>query len=215
MAGNRYSRDIPLPGLEAGESGYRGPAVATIVGISYRQLDHWTSTGLVNPSVRDAEGSGSQRLYGFDDIVRLKVIKRLRDAGVSLQRIRKALDEVAARDLSLRDIVLASDSAGNVIAVNDRNEAMDLLMSGQGVFVIAIDPVATEVEAEVADLPAERAEPPVSDLHRRARDVICAGPWGWQENPVDRAGPATGGRQEGGAGPRPRCCTPTPTQESP
>lgn len=172
MAGNRYSRDIPLPGLEAGESGYRGPAVATIVGISYRQLDHWTSTGLVNPSVRDAEGSGSQRLYGFDDIVRLKVIKRLRDAGVSLQRIRKALDEVAARDLSLRDIVLASDSAGNVIAVNDRNEAMDLLMSGQGVFVIAIDPVATEVEAEVADLPAERAEPPVSDLHRRARDVI-------------------------------------------
>lgn len=135
--------------------------MAKIVGISYRQLDHWTSTGLVAPSVRNAEGSGSQRLYGFDDIVQLKVIKRLRDAGVSLQRIRKAIEEVNGRGLSLRDITLASDSAGNVYAVDDQQDAMNLLMSGQGVFIIAIDPVAGEVEAEVAALEPERAEPPV------------------------------------------------------
>ncbi len=161
MAGNRYTRDIPLPGLSDGQVGYRGPAVAAIVGVSYRQLDHWTSTGLVTPSVRDAEGSGSQRLYGFDDIVQLKVIKRLRDTGVSLQRIRKAIDEVRSRGLSLRDLMLASDSAGNVIAVDDQQQAMDLLMSGQGVFFIAIDPVAEEVSREVATIESERAEPAV------------------------------------------------------
>ena len=167
MASNRYARDIPLPGLTDGEDGYRGPAVAKIVGVTYRQLDHWTSTGLVQPSVRDAEGSGSQRLYGFDDIVQLKVIKRLRDAGVSLQRIRKALDEVESQGLTLRDITLASDSAGKVFAINDQQQAIDLLMSGQGVFVIAIDPVASEVEAEVSTITPERAEPPVQDQHRR------------------------------------------------
>lgn len=172
MAGSRYTRDIPLPGLDDGEAGYRGPAVAKIVGISYRQLDHWTSTGLVVPSVRDSDGSGSQRLYGFDDIVALKVIKRLRDAGVSLQRIRKAIDEVHSRDLSLRDIVLASDSAGNVFAVLDQQEAMDLLMSGQGVFVIAIDPVATEIEAQVAEIQPERAVPPVTRLTTRKHGAV-------------------------------------------
>lgn len=161
MSTNRYTRDIPLPGISDGLAGYRGPAVAKIVDISYRQLDHWTSTGLVTPSVRDAEGSGSQRLYAFDDIVRLKVIKRLRDAGVSLQRIRKALDEVAERGLSLDELMLASDSAGNVIAVDDQQQAMDLLMSGQGVFFIAIDPVSAEVSREVAAITPERAEPAV------------------------------------------------------
>jgi DNA-binding transcriptional MerR regulator len=171
MAVNRYTRDIPLPGISDGEVGYRGPAVAKIVGVSYRQLDHWTSTGLVTPSVRDADGSGSQRLYGFDDIVRLKVIKRLRDAGVSLQRIRKALDEVAERGLSLKDLMLASDSAGNVIAVDDQQQAMDLLMSGQGVFFIAIDPVAAEVTQEVAAITPERAEPAVITPFDRRRVV--------------------------------------------
>ncbi|MGI9016777.1 MAG: MerR family transcriptional regulator [Euzebya sp.] len=161
MAGNRYTRDIPLPGLSDGQAGYRGPAVAKIVGVSYRQLDHWTSTGLVTPSVRDAEGSGSQRLYGFDDIVQLKVIKRLRDAGVSLQRIRRAIEEVVSRGLSLRELMLASDSAGNVFAVDNERQAMDLLMSGQGVFFIAIDPVAAEVTEEVASITPERAEPAV------------------------------------------------------
>lgn len=167
---NRYARDIPLPGLGGEDSGYRGPQVAKVVGISYRQLDHWTSTGLVTPSVRDAEGSGSQRLYGFDDIVQLKVIKRLRDAGVSLQRIRRAVEEVRDRGLSLRDLMLASDSGGNVFAVDDQQQAMDLLMSGQGVFFIAIDPVAQEVLREVAELEPERAEPAV--VRPLRRDVI-------------------------------------------
>src|SRR5205823_6742775 len=73
------------------EQGYRVPEVTKAVGISYRQLDYWARTGLVTPSVREAGGSGTQRLYSFQDLVQLKVIKRLIDAGISLQRIRKAI----------------------------------------------------------------------------------------------------------------------------
>lgn len=155
---NRYLRDIPLPGLEDAQPGYRGPAVCKIVGISYRQLDYWTTTSLVTPSVRDAEGSGSQRLYAFEDIVQLKVIKSLLDAGVSLQRIRAALEFVREGGLSLRNLTLLSDGT-KVYALDDNQQVIDLLGRGQGVFAIAVEPVYQAVEAEVTRLPAERAYP--------------------------------------------------------
>lgn len=166
---NRYLRDIPLPGLDEGPVGYRGPAVCDIVGISYRQLDYWTTTGLISPSVRDAEGSGSQRLYSFEDIVQLKVIKRLLDTGVSLQRIRTAMDFVRNRGLSLRNVTLLSDGS-QVYALDDQRQIIDLLQSGQGVFAIALDPVYNELEAEIAQLPAERAEPAVTRTTSRRRE---------------------------------------------
>jgi DNA-binding transcriptional MerR regulator len=157
---NRYIRDIPLPGLEDSQPGYRGPAVCKIVGISYRQLDYWTTTGLVTPSVRNAEGSGSQRLYAFEDIVALKVIKSLLDAGVSLQRIRTALEFVSDQGLSLRTLTLLADGS-KVYALDDNQEVIDLLGRGQGVFAIAVAPVYRAVEAEVTHLPSERAFPAV------------------------------------------------------
>jgi DNA-binding transcriptional MerR regulator len=157
---NRYLRDIPLPGLDTGPTGYRGPAVCKIVGISYRQLDYWTTTGLVRATVRDADGSGSQRLYAFDDIVQLKLIKRLLDTGVSLQRIRKAIDFVRERGMSLRDVTLMSDGA-SVYALDDDRQIIDLIQRGQGVFAIALRPLYDEIEADITSLPAERAEPPV------------------------------------------------------
>jgi DNA-binding transcriptional MerR regulator len=163
---NRYLRDIPLPGLDEGPAGYRGPAVCQIVGISYRQLDYWTTTGLITPSVRDAEGSGSQRLYSFSDIVQLKVIKRLLDTGVSLQRIRTAMDFVRQRGLSLRNVTLLSDGK-QVYALDDQSQIIDLLQSGQGVFAIALNPVYNELEAEITQLPSERAEPVVTPSTRR------------------------------------------------
>ena len=166
MAGreNRYLRDIPLPGLEDSQPGYRGPAVCKIVGISYRQLDYWTTTGLVTPSVRDAEGSGSQRLYAFEDIVQLKVIKSLLDAGVSLQRIRAALEYVRDQGLSLRNLTLLSDGSKAVYALDDNQQVIDLLGRGQGVFAIAVAPVYEATEAEVTALPSERAYPAVPDV---------------------------------------------------
>lgn len=155
---NRYLRDIPLPGMDEGLAGYRGPAVCRVVGISYRQLDYWATTGLVEPSIRDAEGSGSQRLYSFEDIVTLKVIKSLLDTGVSLQRIRKAIEYVRDRGLSLRHITLMSDG-DTVYAVDDDQDVIDLLHRGQGVFAIAIDPLYAQMESEVTALTAERAYP--------------------------------------------------------
>jgi DNA-binding transcriptional MerR regulator len=154
----RVPRDIPLPGLDEHRRGYRGPAVCRVVGITYRQLDYWATTGLVEPGVRDAEGSGSQRLYSFEDIVTLKVIKRLLDVGVSLQRIRRAIEYVRDRGLSLRNITLASDGE-TVYAANDAREVVDLLQSGQGVFAIAVQPLYAEMESEVTSLPAEPAIP--------------------------------------------------------
>ena len=155
---NRYLRDIPLPGLGEGPLGYRGPNVCKIVGISYRQLDHWTTTGLVTPSVREAQGSGSQRLYGFSDIVELKVIKNLLDTGVSLQRIRKAIEFVRSRNLDLTSVTLMSDGE-TVYALDDAAQIIDLMQRGQGVFAIAVEPVYAELESEIAKFPAERAYP--------------------------------------------------------
>lgn len=164
---NRYLRDIPLPGLAEGDVGYRGPAVCKIVGISYRQLDYWTTTGLVHASVRSADGSGSQRLYSFDDIVELKVVKNLLDTGVSLQRIRSAIEFVRERGLSLRNITLLSDGE-TVYALDDQRDIIDVIRRGQGVFAIAVDPLYSELEAKITTLPAERAEPPIARGRRGA-----------------------------------------------
>ena len=68
------------------EIGYRGPTACSAAGITYRQLDYWARTGLVEPSVRAAHGSGSQRLYSFRDILVLKVVKRLLDTGSRCSR---------------------------------------------------------------------------------------------------------------------------------
>src|SRR2546425_1851788 len=90
--------------------GFRGPTVCRTVGISYRQLDYWARTELVEPSIKPAEGSGSQRLYSFADVVHLKIIKKLLEAGVSLQQIRKAI-EFLRTDLNqpLANVTLVSD----------------------------------------------------------------------------------------------------------
>src|SRR6266511_2077407 len=94
------------------EPGYRGPTVCKLIGISYRQLDYWARTGLVTPSVRAADGSDNQRLYGFTDLVELRIIKRLLDASMSLQRIREAIRYLrrAAANKPLTNITLISNS---------------------------------------------------------------------------------------------------------
>ena len=76
------------------QQGYTGPEVCNITGISYRQLDHWTSTKLVDASIRNIKGSGYHRIYSFQDIIKIKLVNKLREAGVSLQKIRLALKNV-------------------------------------------------------------------------------------------------------------------------
>ena len=147
------------------ETGYRGPAACKAAGITYRQLDYWARTGLVEPSVRSATGSGSQRLYGFRDILVLKVVKRLLDTGVSLQQIRLAITSLRQAGVEeLSGITLMSDGA-TVYECTSPDEIVDLLAGGQGVFGIALGRVWREVEGELAELPSERPEDEVVAAH--------------------------------------------------
>jgi DNA-binding transcriptional MerR regulator len=146
-----------LPELRE-DTGYRGPTACSAAGITYRQLDYWARTGLVEPSVRGATGSGTQRLYGFRDILVLKVVKRLLDTGVSLQQIRVAVSHLRERGVDdLAQITLMSDGA-SVYECTSADEVIDLVQGGQGVFGIAVGRVWREVEGELAALPSERPE---------------------------------------------------------
>jgi DNA-binding transcriptional MerR regulator len=138
--------------------GYRGPTACNVAGITYRQLDYWARTGLVEPTVRTAGGSGTQRLYSFRDVLLLKVIKRLLDAGVSLQQIRVAVHHLRERGTDdLTGVTLMSDGA-SVYECRSANEVIDLLQGGQGVFGIALGGVWREIEGTLSTLPSERAE---------------------------------------------------------
>jgi DNA-binding transcriptional MerR regulator len=138
------------------EPGFRGPTVIKLVGITYRQLDYWARTGLVTPSVRAADGSGTQRLYGFTDVVELRIIKRLLDAGVSLRQIRDAIGylrkESGGKPLS--DVTLMSDG-NRIYACHSGEEVVDVLSNGQAVFGIAVGRVWADTEGDLAHLPGE------------------------------------------------------------
>jgi DNA-binding transcriptional MerR regulator len=139
-------------------TGYRGPTACAAAGITYRQLDYWARTGLVEPSVRGAHGSGSQRLYAFRDILVLKVVKRLLDTGISLQQIRAAVHHLRDRGTDdLAQVTLMSDGV-SVYECTSPDEVVDLLQGGQGVFGIALGRVWQELEGNLAELPAVRAE---------------------------------------------------------
>jgi len=138
--------------------GYRGPTACKAAGITYRQLDYWARTGLVEPSVRHAHGSGSQRLYSFRDVLVLKIVKRLLDTGVSLQNIRSAVNHLRDRGVDdIAQITLMSDGA-SIYECHSAEEVVDLLSGGQGVFGIAVGRVWLEVESDLAHLPSERAD---------------------------------------------------------
>jgi DNA-binding transcriptional MerR regulator len=140
--------------------GYRGPTACAAAGITYRQLDYWARTALVEPSVRAAHGSGSQRLYSFRDILVLKVVKRLLDTGISLQQIRVAVNHLRDRGTGdLARLTLMSDGV-SVYECTSPTEVVDLVAGGQGVFGIALGRIWQEVDGTLADLPSEPADEP-------------------------------------------------------
>jgi DNA-binding transcriptional MerR regulator len=137
----------------AGESGFRGPQVCKLIGITYRQLDYWARTGLLRPSVADARGSGSKRLYSYRDLLELKVIKQLLDAGVSLQSARRAVDclrQDLGADLPSAKLVLTE---GRSVLAQTNGEVVDLLAGGQGVFnIVPLSGVVDELDAAIVGL---------------------------------------------------------------
>lgn len=161
----------PLPS----DQGFRGPVAHRVAGITYRQLDYWARTGLVVPSIREAEGSGSQRLYSFRDILLLRVVKRFLDVGISLQQIRVAIDHLRSRGVDdVSEVTLVSDGF-SVFEVTNANELFDLSKGGQGMFMISVSSVWKEIEGTLMTLPTEKPDEqdPSDELaaRRRARAV--------------------------------------------
>ena len=147
-----------MPELDE-NSGYRGAVAARAAGISYRQLDYWARTELVEPTVRGAAGSGSQRLYGFRDILVLKLVKRLLDTGISLQQIRTAVNQLRESGVNdLAQTTLMSDGA-SVYLCTSNDEVIDLVSRGQGVFGIAVGKVLREVETTLVELDTQSTDP--------------------------------------------------------
>ena len=156
-----------MPHLDDNE-GYRGAIAARAAGISYRQLDYWARTGLVEPTIRSAAGSGSQRLYGFRDVLVLKLVKRLLDTGISLQQIRTAVEQLRESGVTdLAQTTLMSDGA-SVYLCTSNDEVIDLVSRGQGVFGIAVGRVLREVESSLVELDAQSADPSDELAKRRA-----------------------------------------------
>ncbi|GAB2486329.1 MerR family transcriptional regulator [Luteococcus sediminum] len=152
----------PLPG----DLGLRGPVACRVAGITYRQLDYWARTDLVRPGIRAADGSGSQRLYSFRDVLLLRVVKRLIDAGISLQQVRVAVAHLGRRGVQdISAVTLMSDGV-SVYECTEDDEVVDLLRGGQGMFAIALGGVWRDIEGSLAELPTERVEKPRRALRR-------------------------------------------------
>ncbi|MFT4229898.1 MAG: MerR family transcriptional regulator [Microbacterium sp.] len=150
------------------EVGYRGAVAARAAGITYRQLDYWARTELVEPTVRGAKGSGSQRLYGFRDILVLKLVKELLNTGISLQQIRVAVDQLRAAGIrDLAGTTLMSDGA-SVYLCTSNDEVIDLLSRGQGVFGIAVGKVLRDVESTLVQFDPTSPDPVDELAARRA-----------------------------------------------
>jgi DNA-binding transcriptional MerR regulator len=135
------------------EDGFRGPQVCAVVGITYRQLDYWARTGLLRPSIADATGSGSQRRYSYGDVLELKVIKRLLDAGLKLKQARQAIECLRGElgvDLASAQLVLVDNRS---VLATTNGELVDLLAGGQGVFnVLPLAGVVSELEAAIVEI---------------------------------------------------------------
>jgi DNA-binding transcriptional MerR regulator len=133
--------------------GFSGAKAAEIVGITYRQLDYWARTDLVRPSLEDAKGSGSRRRYSYRDLLELKVIKSLLDAGIKLESVREVftyLQENLGEDVASANLVIQGNQA---VLVRDGGELIDLVRQGQGVLnVLALANVVSDVDTRIVEL---------------------------------------------------------------
>ena len=167
----------PATGLSSGPAeGFPGTQVCSIVGITYRHLDYWARTGLLRPSISDATGSGSKRRYSYGDVLELKVIKRLLDAGLKLQQARQAVECLRGDlgvDLASAQLVLADSRS---ILATSNGELVDLLAGGQGVFnVLPLSGVVSELDAAIVEMTASVAERSVPDQRHPAASYLAAG----------------------------------------
>ena len=130
--------------------GYSAKLTADVVGITYRQLDYWARTELIAPTLVQAAGSGSRRLYSYDDLVRLKVVKRLLDNGIKLEKVRAIFDYIGnelGEDISSANLVI---DGANAAIVRSQDDLIDALQRGQG--VLPLSNIGREVDAAIVEL---------------------------------------------------------------
>ncbi|MFN8038043.1 MAG: MerR family transcriptional regulator [Acidimicrobiales bacterium] len=136
------------------EQGFSGNKTAEIVGITYRQLDYWARTDLVRPSLVDAAGSGTRRRYSYRDLLELKVIKSLLDAGIKLETVREVfayLRENLGEDVTTANLVIQGNKS---VLIQRDEELIDLVKKGQGVLnILPLAGVKEEVDARIIELP--------------------------------------------------------------
>jgi len=153
MSGSTDEQDAADPVADVpAEVGFTGRRTAEIVGISYRQLDYWARTGLVTPSLAEARGSGSRRSYSYRDLLELKVIKTLLDAGLKLESVRKVFDymrEHLGEDITSANLVISGTTS---VLVRSGEELIDVLQQGQGVLnVLPLAGVKEEIDARIVE----------------------------------------------------------------
>jgi DNA-binding transcriptional MerR regulator len=135
------------------DDGFSGKRAAEIVGITYRQLDYWARTDLIRPSVLDASGSGSRRRYGYRNLLELKVVKSLLDAGIRLELVREVFSyhrDQLNEDIASVNLVI---SGKRTVLVQSGDELVDLLKKGQGVLnILPLGGVKEEVDAAIVEM---------------------------------------------------------------
>lgn len=147
-------------------AGYSGKRAAEIVGITYRQLDYWARTDLIRPSLTDAAGSGSRRQYSYKDLLELKAVKNLLDAGIRLELVREVfsyLRESLGEDVTAVNLVISGSKS---VVVKTGEDLLDLLQNGQGVLnILPLAGVKEEVDAAIVELypETETRDPAAAD----------------------------------------------------
>jgi len=139
---------------------YNSKTVCKLVGISKRQIGYWDETHLIKPSVQEAGGRGSVRLYSFADLVQLAVVKSLIDQGISLQKIRKSINYLKKNfpqiEKPLAKLKFLTDGKTIFVLTSNNKEILDTLADGQLVFSIALGQIIEKLKGEVASISRDR-----------------------------------------------------------
>ena len=140
--------------------GFSGKRAAEIVGITYRQLDYWARTDLIRPTLTDASGSGSRRLYSYPDLLELRIVKQLLDAGIKLEMVRQVFAELRRLvGVEIASAKLVIDGSSVALALDD-GQLLDLVKRGQGVLnIMNLGQCQADLDARIVSLREAKADP--------------------------------------------------------
>jgi predicted RNase H-like HicB family nuclease len=139
---------------------YNSKTVSKIIGIPLRVIDYWDRTNFIKPSINEASGYGSMRLYSFTDLIQFKVAKFLRDQGLSLQKIRKSLNYLRKHlpeiEKPLAQLRFLTDGETIFVLTNKDREIIGTLKKGQYVFTIAIGELINDLKGKTSKMTMDR-----------------------------------------------------------